>query len=164
MLQLPICRSISWIKQKKKIYYCNIVLHKYFLQSFSHRHKENSCHTAKVVVSEKATSVRVVITVMTGDCEILQSLLQGWCNVLEMTQQQQQQILKFSNKLLYYCTVRIYRMCPFFQPAIKTSQTKEPCASRQTSDLYICLQFTPNGGDLPKLYPDTKIKGRKKTY
>lgn len=46
-----------------------------------------------------------VINVTTGDCEILQSLLKGWCHFLEMTQQQQQ-ILKSATKK--GCTTVLY--------------------------------------------------------
>lgn len=85
----------------------------------------------KLRVTGEATFVRGVIIVMTGDCEVLQSLLKGWCNFLEITQQQQ--ILKFAIKQGCITVLYVHKQyAHFFSQPLKPCQLKNPaCPDRQ---------------------------------
>lgn len=101
------------------MYYFNIVLHKYFL-------RVSVTDLKRIHVTQPScvsTSVRVV---MTGDCEILQSSLKGWCNFLEMTQQQQG------------CTIVLYvhaGYAHFFNQPLKPCKLENPARPEK---LQIC--------------------------
>lgn len=98
--------------------------------------------------------------VTTRDCEILQSLLKGWYNFLEMTQQQQ--ILKFATK--QGCSTVLYvhtGYAHFFNQPLKPCKLENPARSDR---LQICLfvYSIHQISDTHYLYPDLKMKGRKK--